>query len=293
MRAAPAWSAARLACLRPLLTLLLTLALASPVTAQVAPEEPTTEATAMARALFEEGLQLVDQKRWEEAADRFARVLDIRWSPVAAYNLATSLIELGALVEASEALRAVIRDASSSESMRESARRQLTAVERRIGKLRLDVSGDGVDVVITLDDAELPPAAWNVAVPVDPGTHRVAAYRGDRMVFQTDALVQEGSQREVVVPVRLSAAAPTPVATASTVAVDVAPLPPATEQPPERSDAASKGGMWWLWIGAGVLAAGALATVAILVASDAASEPPAPVAGDFEPGVLRGQVGAF
>src|SRR6185436_26753 len=76
---------------------------------------------AIARALFDEGLQFVDSETWESAADRFSRLLAIRYSAVAAYNLALARSHLGKLVLAAETLRKLLVDPALDPKVREPA----------------------------------------------------------------------------------------------------------------------------------------------------------------------------
>ena len=76
---------------------------------QLAARAQTAQETALARALFEEGVVAADAQRWDEAAERFERAYGLKATPGIAYNWASALVELGRLVEAGERLRSVAR----------------------------------------------------------------------------------------------------------------------------------------------------------------------------------------
>ncbi|HKU40078.1 MAG TPA: hypothetical protein VJR89_18090, partial [Polyangiales bacterium] len=93
------------------LTLLLTAAAPVRVSAQHAEVEAAggdEQRVAAARALFEEGLRRVDAEQWSLAADCFARLLALRYSAVAAYNLALAQVRLGQTVRGLTSLRELL-----------------------------------------------------------------------------------------------------------------------------------------------------------------------------------------
>jgi len=171
--------------------------LASAQDAPGPPPDPEAQSTAIARALFEEGLELADQQRWPEAADRFHRAMEIRSSPPLRYNLAGSLARMGRLLEAVELLRSVEGDPEAEESAVTAARQLRRRLERRLARLSIEVEGDTGAVQLTLDDRELPTAALGVEFPVDPGTHAVVLREDGRELDRADLELAE-QQREVV-----------------------------------------------------------------------------------------------
>ena len=83
------------------LVMVLSAAIASGVKAQA-------NDVALARQLFEQGIAFVDEEDWTQAADRFQRSLELRPSPIVAYNLGSALVELGRLVTREMLLEKVI-----------------------------------------------------------------------------------------------------------------------------------------------------------------------------------------
>lgn len=240
--------------------------------------------TQSARRLFDEGLKFVESQHWEEAADRFGRVLAIRASAIVSYNYASALVHLNRMVEASRALRGVVADPNASPEVVEAARTLLSGVEPRIGQLTVRLHGDTTDVQITIDDEPLPEGDIGIPVPVDPGEHIVRATRGGLPIARRKVEIHEG-------------------APLLNVTIDVVPLPGAvaaqnregaqgntstipTDERAERDD--SGGGAPWLWIvGGSVVVVGAAVIIGLLVANPS---DPDPVVGNTDPAVLRGKV---
>jgi len=247
----------------------------------LAQEASGGDATAEARALFEEGLQFVEAQQWAEAVDRFGRVLAIRSSAIVSYNYASALVKLDRLVEASRALRGVIADPSAAPEVVEAARALLEGVEPRIGQLTVRLRGDTARVVVTLDDEPLPEGSIGIAVPVDPGERVVRVTRDGLPIARRVVNVAEGAPLHNltidVVPM------PTEVAGTSPTGPDDDHARLAAN---ENSD--SGGGTPWGWIiGGGVVAVGVAVVVGVLVATPS---DPDPVRGNTDPAVLRGRV---
>ena len=164
--------------------------------AQSGPEEPGAQDTAVARALFEEGVMLADAEQWAEAADRFQRSLELRGSPVVAYNLASALVQLERLVEASELLQKVRRDETAPAAARDAARALLDRVQPRLGRLTIRLDGDPSGVTVWIDGREIPTQAIGVSMPVDPGRRTIRVRRGDDVVAERQLTVLSGAGAE-------------------------------------------------------------------------------------------------
>ncbi len=298
---------------------MLWLAIPAPCAAQ---GEPGAQETAAARALFEEGVGLADQARWPEAADRFRRSLSMRPSPVVAYNLASALVHLERLVEASELLQSVSRDESAPEEARAAARALLEEVQPRLGRLTVHLDGDPTGAAVRLDDRVLPAEAVGVAIPADPGTRTVRVVRGEEVVAQADVQVAEGGAAETRIEVP-----PPPVPEESFRPGEVlqgedeqetgyrpgdalrSELPPPVEPPPPEEVARAadpadvepeparseplppepRGSIWtnaWFWggVGAGVLVSGAIVLALVL---GGGSEQPGGIGGTLDPPLIE------
>ena len=261
---------------------------ASEPVSEPAPEE--AQLTAIARALFEEGLGFVDSEAWLDAADRFSRLLAIRYSAVAAYNLALARAHLGKYVVAAEMLRKVLADASLDPSVRAAAQRLQAEVDSKIGSLTVKVEGDATGCVLYVDDQAWPRAAWGVAAPVDPGEH-IAQLRKHGSVRRTvTASVAPGGNVATVLSLQ---PVPPPAAVASAAQRSDSTSAPGEALAARDDDERGRGGVLrspWFWAGVGaVIIVGA--TVGIAAAASSGDPAPAKaVKGDFMPSVIEGSV---
>ncbi len=208
--------------------------------------------TAEARALFEEGLGLAAEERFEEAAERFRRAYQLRPASPIAFNLGNALVEGGHLVEGTEMLRQVIRDPDGSSDLRERARWIIDNAESRIGSIVVQVTGHLDDVVVDVAGASLSPASYGVPLSADPGPTEVNARRGAETVASATVDVPEGGQAEVSLEV------PAP-------AGDISLLP--TDE--GASAAGGVLGKWWFWTAVGAVVV--VVVIAALVVSTSGS----------------------
>lgn len=234
---------------------LLLLAALGDVRAQDAVDPPPARAganrKAAARALFEEGLKLLEAQHWTAATDRFERARRLHASPRITYNLTTALLQTGRLVYASELLRELLTTAAVERSVQEAAEQRLHALRDRLGTLTVVVEGDLSGTTVEFNGRALDNALLDVPMPVDPGEHAVVARRDGEALVSRTISVQEGENRKLhlAIPARLlrvpsaplrSSAPPTyePMALEST--SQIKPEPPSSRH--------------WLWVGVGVVA---------------------------------------
>ncbi|UJR79654.1 tetratricopeptide repeat protein [Sandaracinus amylolyticus] len=239
-------------------------------------EDP--ERVAMARALFQEGVELARRESYEDATDRFRRAYAIRPAPAIAFNLASALMHRGLLVEASEALQRVLRDPSTTAELRSSAEAQRADIARRLGRLTVRLDGDPTDVRVRVGTRELPAEAVGVAVPFDPGSHDAVATRDGEDVARAHVDVAEGGSAEVVLAVP-------PRAERAEAPVAALQVTPAESAPP--SDRGG-GDDTWLWVG--IIGGAAVAIgvgVALAVVFTTPSGEEAPSIGNAMPGVIE------
>jgi hypothetical protein len=275
---------------------------AAPLAAQSAPpgEAPASSAgnvtpddaqmTAIARALFEEGLQFIDSAAWANAADRFSRLLAIRYSAVAAYNLALARSHLGQLVLAAETLQKLLADASLDAKVRGPALSLQADVERKVGSLTVTVEGDASGCILYVDDQAWPRVAWGVAAPMDPGEHVAQLRRGGSVLRSERVKVAPGAGVTTVLSLR---PVPPPAAVAAKAsATDPSQAPVAAVSP--GADEGSGGSVLrnpWFWVGLGaVVVIGVVTGAALAGAPGDEVEPAAAVKGDFNPSVIEGTV---
>jgi len=211
---------------------------------------------AAARDFFAQGLRFADKSQWEQAADRFRRALTIRYSPVIAFNLASSLDELGELVEASELLYRVEADEEADEALRQSSTRLLGSIRKRLAQLTVLAEGRPGDSTVTLDGLRLPDVQLNAPFPVDPGHHEVVLLRGQHTLAREQVELAAGGKAEVsLAPARV----PTPA--------ELAALEMANQNRVAGDDEPPLTERWWFWAGVGTAIAGVVTIVTIAALS--------------------------
>jgi tetratricopeptide (TPR) repeat protein len=155
----------------------------------------------IAETLFEQGRALMDAKNYAEACPKLAESQRLDPGGGTLLNLAVCHELEGktatAQSEFKEALGQAARDGRADRE--ELAREHLAALEPRI--VRVVVIVPKQDVAITFDASKLAPAAWGIAIAVDPGEHRVVAEApgGTRWESIVDAR-EEGRTYRIEVP---------------------------------------------------------------------------------------------
>lgn len=168
------------------------------------PSEPeatvTPESMEVARRLFREGVEAAQASRWEDARDRFARTLAIRPAPIIRFNLAVANENLGRFVAAMDLYHQFIRETpAGADPLRvDAAQQRIAEFERRVARLRVEVTGDEVRA-FRLDGRAQASTLLGVEIPVDPGPHtvEVEGAAGDRQ--RREGAVYEGESMRVVV----------------------------------------------------------------------------------------------
>jgi hypothetical protein len=133
--------------------------------------------SAIAQGLFEEGRTLMSAQRFEEACAKFAESQHLEPASGTLLNLAVCHEKQGktatAWAEYTDVVAAT-RKEGNAERARIAADR-VHSLEPRLCRLTVvpaDPSSRG-PIVLEIDGIALGAAAWNAAIPVDPGEHRV------------------------------------------------------------------------------------------------------------------------
>ncbi|HEY8944131.1 MAG TPA: tetratricopeptide repeat protein [Polyangiaceae bacterium] len=189
----------------------------------------------LAETLYREGRLLMAERRYAEACIKFAESHRLDPATGTLLNLGTCHEAQGKLASAwsafSEALRAARRELR--EDRVTFAEERLAALEPRLSRLTVQLSPEMTQPVdVKVDGVSIGPAAYGVAVPIDPGSHRVEASAPGHESWSQELRVEIGSLRHVVtIPVLKAArvdAAPPPQAPVP------APLPVIAPQPVEH-----------------------------------------------------------
>ncbi|MFO0683889.1 MAG: tetratricopeptide repeat protein [Sandaracinus sp.] len=227
---------------------------------------------ALARDQFRAGVAAARDGHWAEAVDAFQRSLELAPRPMTMMNLAGALVQVGRLVEAAEAYRMFLAEATSGAAarVRGEAQSQLEALEPQIPHVRLHVYELADRDVVQLDEYQLSPAAIDAPLPVDPGHHVVTVSR-DGVVLATREL-DIAAAEEATIDMRVDALPP--VEDVATAPDPLAPVAPAQSGGSVFDDPV-------FWIVGGVVLAGLIGGgIAIGVATQPA---PAPYFGNLPP----------
>jgi hypothetical protein len=149
-----------------------------PLMAAVPPSPPLASPAdrAAAQVLFEQGRELMQQKREAEACPRFEESQKLDSGLGTQYHLADCYEAIGRLASAHTlfvevAARARLRGQDRREKV---ARERADALEPRLPKLSIDVPPVATSgLLVERDGSPVGSVQWGLAVPVDPGLHRV------------------------------------------------------------------------------------------------------------------------
>jgi len=257
------------------LTLMVGLMLAASVPAHTFAQAP--QHNAVARTLFEEGVALADRGDYVGASDRFSRAYSLKPTSGIAFNWASVSIETGKFVQAEDLLMSVLRDPAADASLKAECETMLSALRPRLPRLTVHVRGPAgapvqADVQVEVDGQTWPRAAWDVASPVDPGSHTLLLKRGEDELESSEATLAEGSARQIVLEVPSESAKPLVSATP-------APIDESSARTPLYKN-------WKLWTAVGVVVAAGVITGVVLASKQSATDEQ-PVLGNTTPGVLR------
>jgi len=171
-----------------------------------------------------------------------------------------------------------LRDPAADASLKAQCEPMLRALRPRIARLLVRVRAERgaaveADIDVEVDGHPWPRAAWDIASPVDPGSHTVLLKRGAAELLRNQTELGEGTAREVV----LEVPAPAPLPSVS--------LPASPTPIDEASQARPLYKNWIVWTAAGaVVVAGVVTGVLLATRNDPKDE--APVLGNATPGVL-------
>jgi len=234
----------------------LMLAIATPFSAQAQPTD-----AALAETLYQQARALMDQKRYDEACQKFAESHRLDPATGTLLNLASCNEARGKLatawVEFNEALTAARRDGRDDRVA--FARERIAAIEPRLSRITINVpnESDVPGLEIRMDGVLIGRAAWGVPAPTDPGTHKFEVIAPDRKPWSQS--IQLGAQADQQT-IRIPALVPAPRAAEGGDPVTpggpiVGPDRSVTERPTPTSVYITGGATVLLVIGAGVTGA--------------------------------------
>ena len=157
-----------------------------------------------AQALFDEGRELMQSGRPAEACPRFEESDRLEPGLGTRFHLATCYEALGKLASAHALFLEVAAEAKQrgQDERERLARQKVEAIEPRLSRLTVDVPfASSPELRIERDGTPIGTAQWGLAIPVDPGHHRVSASAPGRASWSTEVVVPaDGAFARVEVP---------------------------------------------------------------------------------------------
>lgn len=223
---------------------------------------------AVAQALFDEARRLSEQGRHAEACPKFRESQSLDPGIGTLYNLGECLEMTGRTASAWAAFHeaADMARIASQPQREQAARARAVALEPQLMRLQIDVPEaarlPGIEV--RRDGIVVGSGQWGVAVPVDPGAHRVVVSAPGKVTRELNlSLSERGATRVVhVEPLEDAPVAdtPSPVSTRSATALE--PMPPQADAEGRVTESGTDS-LGWVLGGAGVVGVGIGAVLAV------------------------------
>jgi hypothetical protein len=218
---------------------------------------------ATARRLFTEAMADEGAKRFDTALDKYRKVGTFKDTANVRYRIATCLEALG---RRAEALSSYASAAKLSEGDRtqadvyKAAADHASQLDRIVPRLTVVLPANAPpDTQVRVDDAPVDAAALREAIPLDPGTHTIAATASGDRPFRTAVTLGEGGRVSITVDLA-PIAAPAASLSASAGPAGSATAPVGTDQRPSHGAPAGA----WVALGlGGALAAGSAVTLVL------------------------------
>lgn len=161
--------------------------------------EPTPAELSAARELFQQGLALEEKLEWAAALENFRKVAAVKTTAPVRFHIALCLENLGQLVEAYDEFMRARGEAASdpkpdAATLRDQADKHLADLKARIPRLTIEVE-EGESVEVSVDGKPINAALLGTPLPLDPGSHKIAASGRNGTFEKTVTLVERGEPR--------------------------------------------------------------------------------------------------
>jgi hypothetical protein len=215
-----------------------------PVRAAGAQDDSNGADVAAARSLALEGMKLADAGRCVEAVDKLSRAEKLHHAPIVLARLGECQVTQGKIVDGTENLRRVLREAlpanpsAALTRARERAETVLDSAKPKIAGLTISVSGQqGAPITVTVDGTAVPTALLGAERPTDPGEHIIEASATG--FLKSSARVGLGPGEKQAVTLKLETDPNFVAPAAPTAAAPEAPSAPRSTPAPETNFSAS------------------------------------------------------
>lgn len=164
--------------------------------------EPTAAQRATAEAMFQQATQLMDERRFGEACEKFAASQELDPALGTQLYLADCYDRAGRTASAWALFREVEQRArrASQPDRERIAQERAIALEGQLSRLELRVPASREVPGLELFSAgvAVPRASWNAPLPVDPGPVRIEARAPGRKPWSVQVTVAPGPARQTV-----------------------------------------------------------------------------------------------
>lgn len=150
-----------------------------------------------AEALFQSGREAMDKGDAKSACDRFEESYRIEPKPGTALNLGNCREQLGQVASAWQRFQEAAQTLSPEDARAPIAKQRAAALVAKVPKLLLRLPPGADGWVVLRDGVELGRASLNLALPVDPGPHRIEVRAPGRAPNVITVEIATSEQREL------------------------------------------------------------------------------------------------
>jgi hypothetical protein len=177
--------------------------------------EPGATEKATAEALFQQGTELMNEKQYAAACEKFAGSQQL--DPALGTQL--RIADCNDKIGKSASAWAMFKEASSMARSRNEPERQRIAderaadLEKRLSKLEIKIDTKNVPVGfdLRLNNVSIPRATWDTPIPVDPGRQKLEASAPGRVTWTGSVEVPDGPvMRSIDIPTLAVKTEPSP-----------------------------------------------------------------------------------
>jgi hypothetical protein len=133
------------------------------------------EDQAASRALFDEGRRFADSGKYDQACPKFEAARKLYISAGILLNLGDCYEKIGRTASAWTTFGEAASVANRTKRIEDAAeaKRRQALLEPRLDRLSIHVTREEPGLTVRWDGVEVPSAAWDEPIPVDPGPHEI------------------------------------------------------------------------------------------------------------------------